>query len=177
MRLILEVDLKFGSEEVKNVRFLVDTGAEINLIRRGIAPAHLISRAEKPLRIATANQGIMSGGDTMVNCIVVLQGKEIDTKMTSSYEVPVVLYEADLGVEGILSYEWLATFDFVIRPHRNCMQKIDELTNSWIAFPGVRKTAVEVNACRIDTPELMPDPKSHVVKMREKMERNTPGGG
>ena len=63
----------------RKLRILVDTGAEINLIRNGIVGSPYLSAVKRPLRIAAANQATMYGGEYEVHCMIALTGMEVDT--------------------------------------------------------------------------------------------------
>ena len=63
-----------------DLQFLVDTGAEVNVLRAGLVPDHLLSRLEKPYRLTAANQQVLSGGDKSANVILCLSGTEVDTQ-------------------------------------------------------------------------------------------------
>ena len=95
----------------------------------------------------------MPGCEKQVNCTILMKGVDIDTKEEQAYHLPIKFYEADIGVEGILCYDWLATYDLVIRPFKTCFQKVDIRTKAWVIFVGLRTTPVEVSSVtRWDTP-------------------------
>ena len=59
---------------------LVDTGAEVNLIRKGILAEGELQPVAKPLRFTTASSDRLEGGKRKVQGTLRLQGKDPDTK-------------------------------------------------------------------------------------------------
>ena len=62
LRLTLDVTLEFSADYSRRVRVLIDTGSEINLIRRGIIAPEFVHPVKHPLKIATASHDYMAGG-------------------------------------------------------------------------------------------------------------------
>ena len=52
-----------------------------------------------------------------------MTGMEIDTGEERVLEVPIEFYEADIGVDAIIGYEWLAAYDFIVNAKRNAMMR------------------------------------------------------
>ena len=154
LRLTIDVTFHFSTSETRRVRVLIDTGSEVNLIRRGIIPPHLLTPVKRPLRIATASHELMPGGDKEVACKIVLTGIEHDTRAPRAVKVPTTLYEADIGVEAILSYEWLTTYNFLVNPGLHALMKKIPGTGDIITFPGNHVHRAEVASTRrVETPE------------------------
>ena len=61
LRLILDVFVEFAPMTTRKMSVLVDTGAEVNLIRRGITYPQFLVPVKRPLKIAMASQAIMAG--------------------------------------------------------------------------------------------------------------------
>jgi hypothetical protein len=61
-QLLLKTDVELRNGDLQKMDILVDTGAEANLIRKGLVSDHLTYAAKKPLRFATANGQNLSGG-------------------------------------------------------------------------------------------------------------------
>ena len=149
----MDLEVHYDQYTARTLRFLIDTGADINLIRTGLTEPRHLTMVKNPLQITTANRAIMPGGEKQVNCTILMKGVDIDTKEEQAYHLPIKFYEADIGVEGILCYNWLATYDLVIRPFKNCLQKVDTRTKACVIFVGLRTTPVEVSSVtRWDTP-------------------------
>ena len=85
-------------------------------------PEYLVT-VKRHLKIAMASHAIMPGGDREVSCLLTLSGLEHDTKEARVVQIPTTFYEADIGVEAILSYEWLAMYDFIVNPRMHVLMK------------------------------------------------------
>ena len=105
LRLTMDLDVQFDQYTSRKLRFLIDTGADINLIRTGITDPKYLTTLNHPLQITTASRSVMQGGEKEVECLVVMSGFDVDRKEEATYKLPVKFYKADIGVEGILWYE------------------------------------------------------------------------
>ena len=80
LRLTMDLSVEFLPNvecdpcQTRKLRVLVDTGAEINLIRKGIVGSPYMAAVKRPLRIAAANQATMHGGEHEVHCMIALTG-------------------------------------------------------------------------------------------------------
>ena len=63
LRLIMQVQARLPSGRVQPLQILVDTGAETNLIRKGLIPASEFVPAKRPLCLTTANGQRLRGGE------------------------------------------------------------------------------------------------------------------
>jgi hypothetical protein len=61
-QLLLKTDVELRNGDIQKMDILVDTGAEANLIRKGLISNHLTYVARKPLKFATANGQSLGGG-------------------------------------------------------------------------------------------------------------------
>ena len=66
-QLLLELDVILPNGDLRRVRALVDTGAQVNLIRKKLVPKHLLTSPSHPIRLVAANQEIIQGGDKMAS--------------------------------------------------------------------------------------------------------------
>ena len=57
---------------------LIDTGAEVALVRRGLIPDRYFRRSDKPMNFVTANRTILEGGKVEVGCTLCLEGKNVE---------------------------------------------------------------------------------------------------
>ena len=94
LRLTMDLKVEFAPNALRKIRVLIDTGAEINLIRRGIAYPEYLMPVGRPIRIATANQAPMIGGEKEVHCVITLVAMKVDTGEDRFLEVPREFYEA-----------------------------------------------------------------------------------
>ena len=67
MQLIMEIPAVLPNGERKNLKMLIDTGAQANLVRVGLISSHLFVGASKILRFITANGQRMEGGERTVD--------------------------------------------------------------------------------------------------------------
>lgn len=65
-QLVMEILAELPNGEQKKLMILIDTGAEINLVRSGLLSSHLFFVAEKPMRLMTASGQVLPGGDKTV---------------------------------------------------------------------------------------------------------------
>ena len=132
---MVPVKLKLFDEEEKEVMALLDTGAEVNLVRRGIIPEKYFRRSQHPKRFVTANHGVMAGGLTEVPCELLMEGMDIDTGEKVSISKKMAFYDGDVGVDVLLSYEWMATMDVEVhcRRHGLMVNRIYPQGPVWVA--------------------------------------------
>ena len=64
LTLLIEVELPDGN--FQNLKILIDTGAEANLIRKGLLPSHLFAVAKEPLIFVAANGQRLGGGSRVI---------------------------------------------------------------------------------------------------------------
>ena len=76
-----------GMEDVP-AKVLVDTGAEVNLIRRGIVPPHYWSPAEMPLKLVAANNQRLPGGRNVATVYLQFSAVESDSRKKVSITAP-----------------------------------------------------------------------------------------
>lgn len=115
------------------VKALIDTGAEVNIIRRGIIPPELLRRAETPISLSTADSSAIQGGKLGVSGLANLRGHERDLKIPVDVQCPVHFYEAVIAAEAILSYGWLGQHNFHIIPRNHCLEFRDDNSCVWIS--------------------------------------------
>ena len=161
----MDLTILYAPNVSRRIRALIDTGSEVNLIRTGITSPEYRVPVKRPLRIAIASHAIMPGGDMEVSCILTLTGRDHDTKERRDVEIPTTFYEADIGVEAILSYEWLAMYDFMVNPGMHVLMKKIGGSGDILCFPGVHVHRAEVaSTTRVDTPKIMPSKVGRVEK-------------
>jgi hypothetical protein len=86
-----------------------------------------------------------------------LQGREIDSGEERTIEVPVDFYEAAIGVDAIIGYEWLAAYEFWINAGRNSITRQFPDTGNNVSISGNREKRLEIAmATRIETPIILP---------------------
>ena len=104
-KLLVAVSLHLQEGSLVCANALIDTGAEINLLRRGLVVSYWFFSSDKPKRFITANQAYMEGGGVDLQCMVEMEGTDVDTSIKKCVICPTRFYDADIGVDAILSYE------------------------------------------------------------------------
>ena len=126
---------------VGNTKFvlnaLIDTGAEINVVRKGLIPSEFTHPNNRPITMTAADAAPLSGGKMGVSGIAVLGGTEEDTQTWVEIHCPIHLYEARITAEVILSYSWLANQNLLVNPRRHALYYRDE--NLSVCMPGIGK--------------------------------------
>ena len=100
-------------------RVLLDTGAEVSLVRRGLIPESAFREAACPVRLIAANNLQVEGGEREVELEIRFQGVDFQTRHNRILHLPSVLLEADIEEDVILSYRWMGERDVRVgpRPH------------------------------------------------------------
>ena len=100
--------LRVPKQEPLNVKVLVDTGAEVCLVRRGLVRSEDLAPAKKPRTLVAANGQRLPGGDLELQAELQFDAIEWDTKKSISLTAPTSFYEAETAEDIIVSYRWLA---------------------------------------------------------------------
>ena len=74
------------------LKALVVTGAEVNIIRRGIIPTQLLRKAEITITLSTADSSAIQGGKLGVSGLANLRGHERDLKTHTDVQCPIHFY-------------------------------------------------------------------------------------
>lgn len=113
------VELLNGAHQKLDV--LVDTGAEANLIKKGLIPDHLFYPAQSPLRFEAANGEVLAGGSRCTRVKMLMQLEKNEKVQPEKMEYEVEFYEACIKVDAILSFPWLAENKLGIFPHHKTL--------------------------------------------------------
>ena len=118
-RLAVPVTLVMCDGTRVKVSALVDTGSEVNLVRRGL----LDDRHSRPCGLGVSfyavNQQSLGGNHRQVSCDLIMQGVEQDTEGRQKLVFPLKAYDALVDVDLILSYEWLARQNIHVHARRH----------------------------------------------------------
>ena len=112
MRLHVEATITFPESVGPRASIFIDTGSDVCLIRRGIAPVAEMRPAQQPMRLTGANRGAIPGGQFEILANIRLLGEDLNTGNPIAITVPTTLMEADIEEDIILSLEWLGEHDF-----------------------------------------------------------------
>ena len=119
----LLVKLIVTGEDVKEtpIEVLVDTGAQINLIKKGIIPNYAFRPAKKPFTLMAANGGLLPGGQQEVKLDLTFMKVSGDTTEPQEWRTTASFYEADIPMDAILGYPWLARMDLGVFTHPSAL--------------------------------------------------------
>ena len=113
-----------GVEKAKRLRALIDTGAEICLVRKGLIEPHQLRPVLCPLRLKTANGQALGGGQFEALLLFEMYAKDEATGKEMLVRLPTWCYEADIPEDLILSYSWCQSrgMEVVAPQHGNGMR-------------------------------------------------------
>jgi len=125
--------------EFTTLKLLVDTGAEVSIIREGIVPEEHLYTLHKPWKLTAANQQLIRGGEQVAKVILHLEGFEVDTGKPQGLKVPTHFLVADLGrLDAIVSYGWLAANNLLVNGRRHGMCRLGTYGEGMIWFGGMK---------------------------------------
>ena len=124
------------------VKALVDTGAQINVVRRGLFPETDMRPAKDPLRLTLADGQPFWGGDREVNTRVTF-GKNVNNVIVP-WRARANFYEGDIKADMILCLPWLAQNGLDVLTREGCLGQ----RQGWRVFP--------IGSC----PDVISDPPS-----------------
>ena len=119
------------------VMVLIDTGAEVCLVKKDLFPAECFQRSARPVYLTAANSQIVQGGSNEALLTLTFNAKDRDNGREVQVQTPSLLYEAAIQQDMILSYAWLAERGFDVCPRRHGLQSTTENRMFWI--PGTVK--------------------------------------
>ena len=122
-----------GAEGAWQAMALLDTGAEVCLIRRGLLPADAFRDANRPLRLVTASNRPLGGGTTETQVDMRCLGSDTEAKKKYEVVMPTTLYEADIDEDIILSYRWMGERDVRVVPRRHGFWVDTDEQKLWVA--------------------------------------------
>ncbi len=82
------------------LRSLVDTGAEVNIIRTGIIPHQSLQHDSQPLTLKEADDTCLKGGNLCVIGVGELVGHDIESQQNVHVQRAIYMYEAYITVQG-----------------------------------------------------------------------------
>ena len=136
--LLLNVGLRTADGQVRKLEALVDTGADINLVRRGLVPSECLTASARPLYIVAANQVSLGGNHRELRGELLISGQPMGPLVPPQVSIPLLAFDADIDVDAILSYEWLASQHIDVLPREHGVQIHLQQGDLWV--PGIRVT-------------------------------------
>ena len=109
---------RVGEDEQVKVRALIDTGAEISLIREGILPPNCFRPSPNPIRILGPDDQKVQGGFLEVSGQIEILATDTSDGGKIQVGFPTTLKEANISEQMILSFEWLYHFKIEVVPWR-----------------------------------------------------------
>ena len=131
-RLVIPVEVCPLDGHTVRANVLIDTGSEVNLMRKSLLPQSCFQLASAPGRFRAANQTLLPGGLLEAKVILRVRATNIENDKVSLLEIPITCYDADIGVDLIVSYEWLAKAGFDIVPREHGVMVLLNQKSFWI---------------------------------------------
>jgi hypothetical protein len=129
---------------------LVDTGAEINVIRPDLIPLEYTSVLERPWNLTAANQQPIRGGSREARIVLYLEGTDVDTGKPQALKIPTTFLLAEVGhLQAIIYYEWLASHNFLVNGKRHGICYQGEHTNDMVWIPGIKTVPMQTSMAMI----------------------------
>ena len=117
----LRVRAQFQNGEQRELRVLVYTGAQANLIRTGVVPFAMFQPACRPLRLLTVSGGTLGGGSQEVAVRISFHGTSQYGSTVPNWTEEAVFLEAQIHVDAIVGYPWLKSRGLGIWPKMDCL--------------------------------------------------------
>ena len=121
--MLISAFLPDGSEQ--EVKVLIDTGAQANLIRKGLISEGCLKEASQRLNLRTANGQKLEGGERNVEVVLgfrqVVNGEMLPQLSWHN----AVFFEADIRVDAILSFPWLVSHGIGVFPHLKALSLLE----------------------------------------------------
>jgi hypothetical protein len=96
-------------DHVFPVRALVDTSAEVNIISRGVIFENVLQNDSHPLNLWGGNETKIKCRNLCIRGTCTMEGKAVwYGQQPVKIQCALHMYEADISVQAILSYKWLA---------------------------------------------------------------------
>ena len=124
--MLLTLSATLPDQSRMKIKALIDTGAEANLIKKGLIHARFLRPARNPLVLVTANGCRMEGGTKEVVLRLCLNSTKENPNGKKVWCSKVSFYEGDIQLDAILSHPWLAQERLGVFPHLEGLARITE---------------------------------------------------
>ena len=121
MQLMVPLTLNLNNGSVVKVQALIDTGAQANLINEDLIPQGSLTWARDQLHLVAANGLKIPGGKYEVHTKTHLQKLTQEGTFKGLQEFEASFHVAQLSLDAIFSYPWLARNGLVVGPQRNSL--------------------------------------------------------
>jgi len=115
LHLKIPVVAEFEDGTKVDLLVLLDTGAEVNIIKRSLVPPGVSRISHKPIRFVMASSEIMAGGERDSFSQFSIRGKATDTSAEAEAILPITWYEADIAADAIVSLAWMSRWNIDVR--------------------------------------------------------------
>ena len=124
LQLTMKIFTRFPSGKSRSLSVLIDTGSMANLIREGLLCDDEFQVAKKRLWMHTASGQVLRGGQMVVEAEMLFKKKVGPRGIWKNFEVPALLYRADIEVDIILGYPWLKENKMGVFPHLGALARV-----------------------------------------------------
>jgi hypothetical protein len=121
LQLLMDIEVKCVDGARKTISILVDTGAEANLVRKGLLVDSLMQIAREPLTFVTANGQPLEGGKNRTRFTLFFEQVVDGQTLPQNRSFQAEFYEAQIGVDAILSFPWMAQHKIGVFPHHQAL--------------------------------------------------------
>ena len=166
-QLLLTIHITIGDVR-RTAKALIDTGAQVSIVRQGLLPDECFRAARKPLLLKTASGELLPGGQHVASLLVEIDAEtDAGCPVKTPWKTNITVHDGDVGADMIIGYPWLRRQRLDIQPWRNALQLHDH--PFWVLRPqrDGRTSGVETRAITMDI--------MAVTKEDEKLEESDDG--
>ena len=125
LQLLVELDVELPDGRLQRAKALIDTGAEVDLVRSGFVPRHLFFPAAVPMVFIMANgSSKLGGGSQTVELCFRFSQESVGSSEPEPFVTRHTFYEADIHVDLILGHPWMAQECVGVFPHLGCLARV-----------------------------------------------------
>ena len=121
-QLLLQIPCVTPSQTKIMLDVLIDTGAQANLVRRGLFSNNEFFPAKNPISMVTAGGSPLEGGREQVRLVLVFNASPPGRPdFSRRWKETAIFYDANITVDAILSYPWLRDRHLGVVPHLDAL--------------------------------------------------------
>ena len=125
LQLFVELDVELPDGTLQRAKALIDTGAEVDLVRSGFVPRHFFAPALVPMVFIMANgSSKLGGGSQTVELCFMFSQESVGSSQAEPFVTRHTFYEADNHVDLILGHPWMAQECVGVFPHLGCLARV-----------------------------------------------------
>ena len=111
--------------QMRKLTALIDTGAEVSLIRQDLVSPDRFTLSKTPINLIAANGMALGGGDREVMITLQFRAENPTSRQDEVVEMQGVrLYGASIEYELLLAYDWLASSGLLLYATANASLKL-----------------------------------------------------